>query len=175
MNPYSTMRAYLRISQTALAQRANCTAQYIRRLEQGTVSAPSGAVNRALVEYARLSNKLQLFIEHCQKEASVYQTKTSPKNFQLFVEDWWSNYVRITRSQRTSDQLPEISTLYHLARFFVMHPYVLEYYAKNKDDMPISHEIDQVIRETGISLTQFEETLKRIYDNKGERNPRDRA
>lgn len=154
------MRTQLRLTQTALAKRAECTDQYIRRLEHGTVSGPSGSVTRAIYEYAAAQDKLQLLAQACRREAIIAGSKNQdPTKFQAFVEDWWAAWVKSVRRNRTAEEMRNVRSVYSLCRYLVLHPYVVQYYAKHKTEMEVSGDILEALSDAGISLVAFEEVL----------------
>lgn len=181
-NPYLVMREALELNQVTLAKLANVTDQYIRRMEVGTVSSPSGSLNRALYDYALSQpNGLEkLLIASHQALVTLTRATIRPYRGPLtftdyaelntFVDAWWDFWKLVVRSRLTSESLRATKNIYALCRALLIHPYILQRYVKTsyEREVELPAEIRTALAQAGISQLAFFDVLATIEAGKND-------
>lgn len=171
-NPFLVMRKALGLPQATLATYSKCSEQYIRRLEQGTVSAPSGATILGVYRYAQAHpnglEKLQEAVASSLKAQAPHRHngptlfKTSAE-LDTLVTIWWDLWLKNTRYQLQSEQLRAAHSVYGICRLLLLHPFVVQRWLKRGADPDrLPADVIHALNDASISQLAFMETIRSL-------------
>jgi hypothetical protein len=180
LNPLLVLRNYLKLPQTAVAEHIGVSEQYIRRQEQGLVSAPKGAASRfawdLLTATGEPSHELhraciRALAQLQALSVSAYHGRTeftTGLEFEQFVGDWWNYWTLVKRQNATLNPRP--LTIYGYCRRLALHPYIVQNYVKQLSGNPatvIPLSVMEAIKQTGqpLSWLSYLDMLVRATNN----------
>ena len=158
-NPYALLRKHFGLTQTTVAEQINVSEQYIRRLEQGLVSGPKGALAgfyyNLAAERGMTLPQLQRYISGqiillCNQHVKLYSGKIAFNNkheFEEVVDDWFDFWVTAKRYNAPLEPKPR--TIYEFCRRLVVHPYVVQRYLQQERDAVVPLSVAQAMGQAG--------------------------
>ena len=176
-NPYVVLRKSLKLTQEEVARLGGTTEQYVRRLEQGMVSASSGAVAVALYHaghaksqhsYVRTVARSALRNLRALNPLRPYTGPLdyhNPQTFEKYVEAWFDYWMQVSRAQVTVKQLQAVGSVYAICRLLLLHPYVVQRYAKVLSNSTLSNRDFTPLPEPVIRALNDSQLPREVFDN----------